>query len=183
MDHFDRVATSFQTHIEAISLSVDAIASTAEYVAELATAALLDERKIIVIGAGADAATAMTFCEQLRKGWYRERPALPTVELIARTAEPQSAGVAWLAEQLQALGQAGDLPVVFCAALDLEEMESIATAAAMRGCEPVWLGSRGPGTSLDFPDSPAATRHLLNLAAASCLAELIDINTFGPLED
>lgn len=183
MEHFDKVAATFQTLIEHISLSVDSIASTAEYVAELATAALLDERKIIVIGAAADSATAVAFCEQLRRGHYRERPALPAVELIARTAEPQSAGVAWIAEQLQALGQAGDLPVVFCAGLAPDDMDTIATAAAMRGCEPVWIGNRGPGTSLEFPDAPGAVRHLLNQAAASCLAELIDINTFGPLEE
>ena len=183
MDHFDRVASTFQAHIEHISLSVDAIASTAEYVAEIATAALLDERRIFVIGAAADSATAIAFCEQLRRGHYRERPALPAVELIARTAEPPSAGVTWIAEQLQALGQAGDLPIVFCAEMTPEEMDAIATAAVIRGCEPVWIGNRGPGTSLDFPDAPAATRHLLNLAAASCLADLVDINTFGPLED
>lgn len=183
MDHFNRVAAGFHAHIEHFSLSVDAIASVCEYAAELATHAILAEQKLFSIGVGGDSAAAIAFTELLRNGLSRERPTLPAVELIARAAEPQSAGVAWLAEQLRALSQQGDVALVFCSTLANDDVAALAEIAAARSCEVVWIGSSGPGLSLAFPDAPTASKLLLNQATALCLAELIDINTFGPMEE
>lgn len=179
MDDYDRVAASFQNLIEQTTLSVDAIADVASAAAEQASQALLAERKLVVVAAGPDAAAAVCLMELLRKGLYRERPALPAVELIARHAEPQSAGVAWLCEQLQALGQPGDLVLVFAATLSADSVLDIATAAAQRECTTVWFGAQGPGASLVYPDASSDACLLLNQASAICLVELIDIQTFG----
>jgi phosphoheptose isomerase len=179
LDYYERVATAFQGHIEHTSLSVDAIADVAGAAAEQAVDTLLSEKKLIVIAAALDAGPAITLAELLRSGLYRERPALPTVELIARTAEPCAAGVAWIAGQIEALGQPGDLALVFAANLDDTAIESMATAIAHRGFEAVWFGQQGPGLSLVYPEASPSSRLLLNQATALCLAELIDIITFG----
>ena len=179
LDYYERVAATFQSHIEHTSLSVDAIADVAGAAAEQAVTALLGEKKLLVVAAALDAGAGITLVELLRNGLYRERPALPAVELIARTAEPSAAGVKWIAGQLEALGQPGDLALVFAANLDDAAIEPLATATALRGIEAVWFGQQGPGLSLVYPEADTGSRLVLNQATALCLAELIDIITFG----
>lgn len=179
MDYYERVAAVFQSHIEHTSLSVDAIADIASAAAEQAVTALLGEKKLMVVASDLDAGAGISLIELLGSGLYRERPALPAVELIARSAEPRAAGVAWIAGQIEALGQPGDLALVFAANLDEAAVEKLATAIAHRGAEAVWFGQQGPGLSLVYPEADTGSRLVLNQATALCLAELIDIITFG----
>lgn len=183
MLHYDTVAHFFQQHIEQVSLSVDAIADIAGTAAVAATEAIFAEQKLLICGIGADVAGATLLSELLRKGLLRERPALPVVELCARHAEPESGGISWLAQQITALGQAGDMAFVFAATLDREQLDFLASALNKREVNAVWIGSQGPGTSLAFPGATNAAALALSHASAICLAELIDVTAFGPLED
>lgn len=179
MDFYERVAGNFQQYIEHTSLSVDAIADIVGTAAERAVQAILTEKKILVIASGLDAATGISLVELLRRDLYRERPAFPAVEIIARHAEPASAGIAWASQQLQALGQPGDLAFVVATTLEDAAIAEVAEAAAQRQVDTIWLGSQGPGLSLVYPGAPESARLVLNQGAVLCLAELIDIMTFG----
>ncbi len=183
MPYYDTVAHIFQQHIEHLSLSVDAIADITSNAASTASQTIISDRKLLVCGIGVDCAGATLLTELLRKGLLRERPTLPVVELTARNAEPLDGAVNWLGQQLTALGQPGDLAIVFASTMNPVDLEFLAAALTKRDMESVWIGSQGPGASLVFPGADIGTTLALCQASAICLAHLIDITTFGPLEE
>ncbi len=183
MDYYDNVARHFQHHIEHLSLSVDAIADILGNVAERIQQALLSEKKVFSCGIGLDASTAILFSELMTHGLSRERPVLPTVELASRFGALPDSGQLWLSGQLQAQGQPGDVALIFAGSLDKQHVSALATTINRREIQSIWIGAQGPGASLTFPGSSPACNLALCHASVICLAELIDIMTFGPLED
>lgn len=183
MPHYETVAAFFQQHMEHLSLSVDAIADVTGNAAMAATEAIFAERKLFSCGVGVDVASAVAFSEFMRRGLKRERPALPVVELCTRHSEPLEGGVRWLGEQITALGQPGDMAILFSGTLQAADLDFLANALNKRQMNSVWIGAQGPGPSLVFPGADVSTVLTLSHASALCLAELIDVSTFGPLED
>lgn len=183
MAHYELIARHFQHHIEHLSLSVDAMADILEQAADHVAHAIFAEQKLLCCGTGVDATGAMLLGELLRKGLVRERPTLPAVELCARSSEPVDGAINWLGQQITALGQPGDVAIVFASTLGPAELERLGGTLNRRQVKPVWIGAQGPGPSLTFPGANASTTLALSLASTVCLAEIIDIATFGPLEE
>ncbi len=183
MAYYNLVASQFQSHIEHLSLSVDAIADILTTAANESTETIFAERKLFACGVAVDCPSAMVLAELLRVGLERERPPLPVIELCPRYAEPVSGATRWLAQQLTALGQPGDLAIVFASSLGADHLEIISTALTKRRVKSIWIGGQGCGPSLLFPDADHATTLSLSHSAAICLAGLIDISAFGPLEE
>ena len=169
MTPYDDIATFFHGYIEQLSLSVDDIADVTGNAASLATQTVINEKKLIVCGVGPDAAAAGLLAELLQQGLYRERPSIPAIELTSRHITSLDPGVGWLTQQLTALGQPGDLVILF--------------AIVKRALTSVWVGAQGSGPSLAFPGADRATALALSQCCSICLAKLIDISLFGTLED
>ena len=162
---------------------VDDIAEAMGDAALISSKAILNERKLLSVGLGADCASATAFAGLLHRGILRERPGLPVVELSEHHIESVEAGVSWVSQQIQALGQPGDVAIVFGANLSEQDSQRIGHAAGQRQVKVIWLGRRGPGISIDAAEEQLETRVTLNATLAVCLARLIDISTFGPMED
>ncbi len=162
---------------------VDEIAEALGDAALISSKAILNERKLLSVGLGADCASATAFAGLLHRGILRERPGLPVVELSEHHIESVEAGVSWVSQQIQALGQPGDVAIVFGANLSEQDSQRIGHAAGQRQVKVIWLGRRGPGISIDAAEEQLETRVTLNATLAVCLARLIDISTFGPMED
>ena len=180
---YDDLANFFRNYMEQLSLSVDDIADVTEAAAQLAAETIINEKKLIVCGIGPDAPNASLLAELLQQGLYRERPAIPAIELTSRHIVSLDPGVGWLSQQLTALGQPGDLTLLFATSLNQVDLEFLATALTKRNLESVWIGAQGPGASLAFSGIDRATALALSQNCAICLARLIDITLFGPLED
>ena len=105
----------------------------------------------------------------------RERPGLPVVELSEHHIESMEAGLSWASQQIQALGQPGDVAIVFGATLNEQHSQRIGHAADQRQVKVIWLGRRGPGISIEAAEEELETRVTLNGTLAVCLARLIDI--------
>jgi len=181
--HYDNTARLFQALIEQLSLSVDAIADIVGPAADGLVACMLNEQKVFSCGIGLDACTASLLSELLRTPTLRERPALPVFELSQVSAQPLTGAIQRLCDQLSALGQPGDSAVIFGASLNAPSIEAITAVLNKRQITAVWIGAQGPGSSLTFPGTTGTTALSLCQASAICLAELIDITMFGPLED
>lgn len=181
--HYDNTAKHFQTLIEHLSLSVDAIADVLGEATESLVQCICNEQKVFSCGAGLDACTANLFSELLRSGAARERPTLPVIELAVASAPPLTSAVTRLCEQLGALGQPGDYAVIFGSCLDADSIRTVETMLGRRQMPALWVGTQGSGPSLVFPGTTATTALSLSHAGAFCLAELVDITMFGPLED
>ena len=82
--YYEEIAGFFQRFMEHLSLSVDVIAEVIGDGASLATETVVSENKLFVCGVGPDAAAAGLLCELLQQGMFRERPAIPVVELTTR---------------------------------------------------------------------------------------------------
>ena len=89
----------------------------------------------------------------------------------------------WLSQQLTALGQPGDLVLLFATSLNQLDLDLLTAALGKRGLDSVWVGAQGPGSSLAFSGVDRATALSLSYNTVICLARLIDITLFGPLED
>ena len=183
LDAYPVIATFFQRHIEGASLAVDHIAEVAGAAADIASRAILAEKKLFGIGLGADAASAVALASLLQSGVLRERPSLPVLELAEYRIDSVQTSINWVSQRLQALGQTGDVAFVFAANLSQGEIQRIQAATEQRQVIPVWLGQRGPGLSLYSDEDSVECRLTLNHAIAICLARLIETHTFGPVED
>ena len=180
---YDDISTFFHGYIEQLSLSVDDIADVTGSAASLATQTIINEKKLIVCGVGPDAAGAGLLTELLQQGLYRERPAIPAIELTSRHITSLDPGVGWLTQQLTALGQPGDLAILYATSLTQVDLEFLSSAIAKRNLTSIWVGAQGTGPSLAFPGADRATALALSQCCSICLAKLIDISLFGTLED
>ena len=180
---YDDISTFFHGYIEQLSLSVDDIADVTGSAASLATQTIINEKKLIVCGVGPDAAGAGLLTELLQQGLYRERPAIPAIELTSRHITSLDPGVGWLTQQLTALGQPGYLVILYATSLTQVDLEFLSSAIAKRNLTSIWVGAQGIGPSLAFPGADRATALALSQCCSICLARLIDISLFGTLED
>ena len=183
MDLYPLISDFFQRHLETTSLAMDGLAEATDAAVKLAAEAILNERKLFSIGLGADCAGATALVSLLHRGVLRERPSLPVVKLAEHHIESAETGVYWAGQQIQALGQQGDVAFVFAASIGEPEIQRLAIALEQRQVGAIWLGNRGPGLSMPVVDENIETRLTLNGALAICLARLIDTHTFGPLGD
>ena len=114
MDYYQRIAGNFQQAIELIAMSVDSLAQPIEHASQLMSAALLNDRKIIVCGNGPDGALAQLFVSNLLNRFEHERPALPAISLGLDAASLTAIATTdhindIYARQIQALGQTDDV--------------------------------------------------------------------------
>ena len=182
VDLYPAISAFFQRHLNAASLMVDEIAGPLASATELATAAILEDQKLLSIGLGADCASATAFASLLHQGVLRERPALPVVEIAEHQIESVNVGVNWTGQRIQALGQPGDVGFVFAASLNTADIQRLSQAAEQRQVQLIWFGNRGPGLNIGGSDEDIETRVAFNMTLAICAARLIDIHTFGPME-
>ena len=183
MDFYPLISDFFQRHLETTSLAIDGLAEVAGAAVEQAAEAILNERKLFSIGLGADCAGATALASLLHRDVLRERPSLPVVELAEHHIESAETGVYWAGQQIQALGQQGDVAFVFAATLGDQEIQRLAIPLEQREVGAIWVGNRGPGPSMMVVDQNIETRLTLNGALAICMARLIDTHTFGPMGD
>ena len=183
MDHYPVISGFFRCHLEIASLSVDTIAEVVSIVAEQAAETILADHKLFSIGLGPDCASALSLARLMQHGILRERPSLPIIELTEQRATIGEQATSWVSEQLKALGQPGDLGIVFAASLNETEIKRLTNAATQRQVKLVWFAAQGPGLNLFFPDIDLEHRLVMNNLTSICLAKLIDICTFGPLEE
>ena len=105
MSSYDRIATSFHTRINTIAGAVDAMAPGIERGAAMLVQAALDDRKVLVCGAGPDGDLAAHTASRLREG-DDGVPALPALAI----ATGQGASLPNLFDRdLRALSRDGDV--------------------------------------------------------------------------
>ncbi|MEM1112055.1 MAG: SIS domain-containing protein [Pseudomonadota bacterium] len=185
MDSYQRIAESFQTTIEAATMTVDGLAENLSLASELLVNALLEDRKVVTAGSGSLRAMASLFAEQMMGPGALERPALPTITLQPLADNRGSSADESLARQLRALGQAGDVLLIVCG--DSSECHGAIAAAAERSMHVICIcvsdssGMLATGERLHVSIAAADERSCPALAtmAVTTLVELIETGLFG----
>jgi D-sedoheptulose 7-phosphate isomerase len=191
MDHYQIISGNFQATIESIAMSVDDLAGPVSRASELMSGALLQDRKILCCGEGADATLAMLFSSNLLGHFDRDRPALPalclTTDCASLTAIATGSGTEDIfSRQVRALGQAGD--VLFCvdsAPVASDSLQRAIKAAGERGLGVVHLLRGADNSAADSTTIGVSATHRHRVVEVytmiiHCLCELIDHNLFGP---
>ena len=191
MDHYDIISASFQATMQSIAMSVDELAGPLGRAGDLMSSALLQDRKVLCCGEGADAALAMLFTSNLLGRFDRDRPALPALCLAADGASLTAIGTGSelqdvFSRQVRALGQAGDILLCIDSAPQPSRALQRATQAAaerelgvvslLRGAD----NGRAGGTEIGVN---SAHRHQvveIYTMVIHCLCEIVDQNLFGP---
>jgi len=194
MDYYEIIAENFQSTIETIALSVDNLAEPIERGSQMMASALLEDRKIVACGNGADAALAQLFACNLLSRFEHERPALPALTLggdgASITAITHSSGVIDIfSRQLRAMGQAGDILLCINSTSGANNLLRAVQAAHERDMFVVALSNTGDSelsTLIRAEDVELRVDALrqyriveLHTMAIHCLCELIDHSLFG----
>jgi D-sedoheptulose 7-phosphate isomerase len=166
-----------------------------ELAATRMAACLLNDSKILCCGNGGSATQAQHFASEMLNRFERERPGLPAVALTTDTATLTSIANDYhyqevFARQVRALGQAGDILLVYSTSGNSSSILAAIRAAHDRQMDVVALTGRDGGllTSLLVSatdvevrvagDSTARIQEV-HLVITHCLCDLIDQQLFG----
>ena len=156
--------------------------------AEAFVAALRAGRKILTAGNGGSAADALHMAEELVGRYRSNRAPLPAVSLAADVTALTCIGNDFgfdhiFSRQIQALGQAGDLLVLFSTSGNSQNLIEAAAAAKAKGVKILTLSGKGGGKlaavsdlAWVVPSQNTARIQELHTWALHCILECVEIS-------
>jgi D-sedoheptulose 7-phosphate isomerase len=194
MDQQDRIrhifTDSIQTKREALEVLVEPIARAAN----LMTAALLAERKILSCGNGGSAADAQHFASEMINRFEIERPGLPAIALTTDSSTITSIANDYafneiFARQVSALGREDDVLLAISTSGQSGNVLAAVRAAQQRDMRIVALTGRDGGplvtqlgddaVAIVVPSASTARIQEVHLLVIHCLCDLIDRQLLG----
>ena len=126
--------------------------------AQIIADALMSGKKILAAGNGGSAADALHLCEELVGRYKNNRRALPAISLTADGTALTCIGNDYgfdqiFARQIEALGAAGDVLVLFTSSGNSPNLLIAVEAAKARGMQTVALTGRGGGKLKGLTDA------------------------------
>lgn len=194
LDLNERVRTLFTHVIENKISLVDVLSDHIARAGQHLVDCLLADRKIFICGHGGSAANCLHFSTAMLHCFEVERPGLPVVNLagngaIAATLPEQGQNDRLFAQQIQALGQAGDLVIVLTTAGRSKALNQVITAAHDKQMRVIALTGRDGGGLANFlisqdielrvPGESAARIREMHLFILHCFCDVIDRSLFG----
>jgi D-sedoheptulose 7-phosphate isomerase len=158
------------------------------------TLCLLNERKILSCGNGGSAAEAQRFSGIMLNRFNMERPGLPAIALTTDTSTITSIANDYqyadiFSKQIRALGQSGDILLVFSSSGESHNIIHAIDAAHEREMYIIALTGREGGQIADImhendielrvPSWSTAKIHEFHLLIVNCLCDLIDHQLLG----
>jgi len=193
----ERVINLFHKSLEAKMVSGELLAPVLVEASELVVNALLNEHKIFVAGNGNSAANSQVLVNCLTNRFERERPGFAAYALatnptaITAFASDNSFNDIF-AKQIMALGQEGDVLVLFTTSGNPSNLIQAIGSAHDRGMSVIAFTGRDGGNipalldvhdrELRAPIDSRARIHEVHLLSIFCLCDLIDYQLFGPIE-
>lgn len=190
----DRIINHFSDSIQTQQDAIASLSELIEYASQRLVTALLNDKKILVCGNGCSATSAQLLSSAMLNQFERDRPSLPVIALTTDTAAITAIANAYnfdevFAKQLRALGQSGDILVIYT---DGNNSANIAKAIATAHDKEIpviaFTGNNG-GTiapllfetdiELRVPSSSSARIQEIQVLITHCLCDLIDHQLFG----
>lgn len=196
VDIEQRIRDHFLESIETKQRALAAVAPLIGRAAELAGAALLENRKILSCGNGGSAADAQHFSSELLNRFERERPALPAIALTTDSSTLTSIANDYdyreiFAKQVRALGQAGDVLLAISTSGNSPNVVRAIEAAHEREMSVIAFTGRDGGdmarrlseadVELRVPAQRTARIQEVHLLLIHCLCDLIDARLLGEI--
>jgi D-sedoheptulose 7-phosphate isomerase len=181
---------SIQTKQATLATQVESIEQAAQRIAT----ALSNNNKILTCGNGGSAGDAQHFSSEMLNRFERERPALPVIALTTDTMTITSIANDYhfdeiFAKQIRALGQRGDLLVVYTSSGNSANLLKAATTAHQKQMQIIALTGKDGGVlagllrtgdiEIRIPSHSTARVQEVHLLITHCLCDLIDQQLFG----
>ncbi|MFL0800007.1 MAG: SIS domain-containing protein [Agarilytica sp.] len=189
-----RVYNLFQQSVEAKMQVGEELTPLIASASDKLVACLLEEKKILVCGNGASAAIAQVLSSCLMDRYEKERPGLPAIwlgsNIATYTAIASDAAYSDVfAKPIRAIGQEGDVLVVFSSSGNSSNLVQAIAAAHDRNISVIAITGRDGGdiaSLLDNNDIEICVSvnsrgriHEIHLLTVFCLCDLIDHKLFG----
>ncbi|HSG66464.1 MAG TPA: phosphoheptose isomerase [Gammaproteobacteria bacterium] len=189
----ERVLAHFRQSIET-KQAAEALAPEIVRAAELISASLLRDGKVLSCGNGGSAADAQHFSGELLGRFEMERPGLPAVALTTDTSTLTAVANDYsfaeiFAKQVRALGQSGDVLLAISTSGNSENVLRAVTTAHDRGMTVVALtggdGGRisqalqGEDIEIRVPSGRTCRVQETHILVIHCLCDLVDVSLLG----
>lgn len=193
MDVVEKIIGLFHRSIAIRAEHGEMLAPQLADAATLLASTLTNEKKLLLCGFGNSAINAQHFAAVLLNQHHRERPGLPAQLLdsgtiMAAIGHSYGAGEVF-SRQIRAMGQAGDLLMIYTTTGNPQSLINAVQAAHERGMRIIALGGSDGGHLAQLLGSddieilvPAESEfaiHELHLLITYILCELIDDQLFG----
>ena len=165
-----------------------------EYASQRLVSALLNDKKILACGNGRSATCAQLLSSSLLNQFERDRPSLPAIALTTDTAAITAIANSYhfddvFAKQLRALGQSGDILVVYTDGKNSANIAKAIATAHDKDISVIALTGNNGGmiapllyeTDIEIrvPSDSNARIHEIHVLITHCLCDLIDHQLFG----
>jgi D-sedoheptulose 7-phosphate isomerase len=194
MDHTTRIRQHFAESAKLKAEAVDALAPLIATAADVLTASLLADGKILACGNGGSASDAQHFAAEMVGRFERERPELPAISLSTDTSILTAVANDYafeqvFAKQVRALGAKGDVLLAISTSGNSANVIAAIDAAHEREMRVVALTGKGGGrigamladgdVHLCVPHERTARIQEVHLLAIHCLCDAIDNTLLG----
>lgn len=194
MDSIRRIQDIFKDSIDLKMKSQELLAPSIVRAAELMTACLLNERKILSCGNGGSAAESQRFSGQMLNRFEVERPGLPAISLTTDTSALTSIANDYqyadiFSKQVRAFGQAGDILLAISTSGESHNIIHAIDASHERQMHVIALTGREGGQIADLiqeqdieirvPSWSSARIHETHTIIINCICDLIDHQLLG----
>lgn len=190
----DRVINHFSDSIQVKQESMIGLCDLIAYAAQKIVESLVNDKKILTCGNGGSAGDAQHFASEMLNRFERERPALPAIALTTDSLTLTSVANDYhfdevFAKQLRALGQAGDILLVYTTSGNSSNVlravqtaqDKEMTVIALTGKDGGILASTLKESDIEIrvPSESTARTQEVHLLITHCLCDLIDSQLFG----
>ncbi len=194
MDLIGRVKQCFGESIEVKLQAGEVLAPAIARAAELITAQLLTEHKVLSCGNGGSAADAQHFASEMLNRYEMERQGLPAIALTTDTSTLTSIANDYqfsevFSKQLRALGHPGDVLLAISTSGESRNILAAVDAAHDREMHVVLLTGRDGGRAATMlreadveiraPSQSTPRVQEVHLLVIHCLCDLVDRQLFG----
>jgi D-sedoheptulose 7-phosphate isomerase len=190
----DRIINHFTDSIQTQQDAMTYLCELIEYASQRLVTALLNDKKILACGNGRSATSAQLLSSSMLNQFERDRPSLPVIALTTDTATITAIANDYsfddiFAKQLRALGQSGDMLVVYTDGNSSANISKAVSTAHDKDISVIALtgnsGSmiapllRETDIEIRVPSSSNARIQEVHVLITHCLCDLIDHQLFG----
>ncbi len=190
----DRIINHFSDSIQTKQESMTSLCELIEFASQKIVESLVNDKKILTCGNGGSAGDAQHFSSEMLNRFERERPALPAIALTSDTLTITSIANDYhfdevFTKQLRALGQAGDILLVYTSSGNSSNILSVVKAAHDKELSVIALSGKDGGAlssllnetdiEIRVPSESTARIQEVHLLITHCLCDLIDQQLFG----